>query len=70
MSATRYYVGLDVGGTSMKAGVVEDDGRVLSALSLPTEASRGQELGLRRMEETIRAAVKSAGLEISGADLP
>jgi glucokinase len=54
------FVGLDVGGTSMKAGVVDDTGRPLSGVSLPTEAPKGQEFGLKRMCETIRAAVKQA----------
>jgi glucokinase len=45
----------------MKAGVVDDNGRALSAVTLPTEASRGQELGLKRMVEAIRLAVKEAG---------
>ena len=54
MNTPLYYVGLDVGGTSMKAGVVDDVGRPLSYVSLPTEAHRGQELGLERMCETIR----------------
>jgi glucokinase len=58
-----YYVGLDVGGTSMKAGVVEESGRALSAVSLPTEAYKGQAFGLERMCETIHAAVTEAGLK-------
>jgi glucokinase len=62
MTNTPYYVGLDVGGTSMKAGVVDDAGRPLSNVSLPTEAHRGQEFGLERMCETIRAAVRDAGI--------
>ncbi len=55
------FVGLDVGGTTMKAGVVDDAGRPLGAASLPTEAHRGQEAGLKRMCETILAAVKLVG---------
>src|ERR1700694_4115264 len=62
MTSTLLYVGLDVGGTSMKAGVVDDDGRPLSSVALPTEAHRGQEFGLERMCETIRHAVADAGL--------
>jgi glucokinase len=58
------YVGLDVGGTSMKGGVVDDAGRPLSAVSLPTEAHRGQEFGLERMCETIRQAVAAAELRL------
>jgi glucokinase len=62
MPAETYYVGLDVGGTTMKAGVVDDAGRALSAVSLPTEARRGQDFGLARMCQTIRAAVDETGL--------
>ena len=54
---SEYHVGLDVGGTSMKGGVVDGRGKPLGSVSLPTEAYRGQEFGLERMCETIRAAV-------------
>jgi glucokinase len=63
--STPYYVGLDVGGTTMKAGVVDDLGNPLSAVSLPTEAAKGQEHGLERMCETIRQAVSAAGLSLA-----
>jgi glucokinase len=64
MTMQPLYVGLDVGGTSMKAGVVDDAGKPLSNVSLPTEAQRGQEFGLERMCESIRAAVAEAGLSM------
>jgi glucokinase len=67
MNTTGYYVGLDVGGSSMKAGVVDDAGRQLAGVVLPTEAQRGQQFGLERMCETIRQAVAAAGLK--SADL-
>jgi glucokinase len=57
-----YYVGLDVGGTTMKAGVVDDKARILGTATLPTEPARGQDLGLERMCETIRAAVADAAI--------
>jgi glucokinase len=69
--AGPYFVGLDVGGTTMKAGVVDDAGRPvraeggsLNSVSLPTDAGRGQEAGLERMCETIRQAVAAAGLRL------
>jgi len=62
---TPLFVGLDVGGTTMKAGVVDDAGRTLASVSLPTEAHRGQALGLDRMCETIRQAAVAAGLKMS-----
>ncbi len=62
MSISPLYIGLDVGGTSMKAGVVDESGRPLSAVALPTEAARGQDFGLNRMCETIREAASAAGV--------
>ena len=63
--AAPLYVGLDVGGTSMKAGVVDDTGKALCSVSLPTEAHRGQEFGLERMCEAIRQAVAAGNLKMS-----
>src|SRR5215469_6587454 len=63
-SRSLYFVGLDVGGTSMKAGVVKDDGRPLSSVSLPTEPHKGQEHGLTVMCDAIRRAVAEADLEM------
>jgi glucokinase len=57
-----FFAGLDVGGTSMKGGVVDDTGRPLASVSLPTEAHKGQEHGLARMVQTLREAVAAAGL--------
>jgi glucokinase len=61
---TPLYVGLDVGGTTMKAGVVDDARKVLASVSLSTEAHRGQEVGLEHMCEVIRQAVAAAGLKM------
>src|SRR5262249_7388371 len=54
MSDPLLFVGLDVGGTTMKAGVVEDSGRVRGTATLPTEPQLGQEFGLDQMCRTIR----------------
>src|SRR5262249_54051333 len=62
LGSSPFYVGIDVGGTSTKGGVVDDNGRPQSAVSLPTEAQRGQEFGLERMCETIRQAIAAAGV--------
>lgn len=64
MTAPLLFVGVDVGGSSIKAGVVDDSGRPLSAVSLPTEAARGQEHGLEQMARSVRAAVAEAGLTL------
>jgi glucokinase len=61
MSRTAYYIGLDVGGTTMKASVVDDKGNPFNSVSIPTESYKGQERGLETMCETIRQAAAAAG---------
>ena len=38
-----FFVGLDLGGTNIKVGVVDDSGRPLSWLSIPTDPDKGPE---------------------------
>jgi glucokinase len=64
MATPPYFVGVDLGGTSIKGGVVDDLGQPLSSVSLATEAPRGQQHGLERMCETIRQATIAAGLRL------
>jgi glucokinase len=64
MSEQLWFVGVDVGGTTMKGGVVDNMGRAHSSVSLPTEAWKGQEHGLEQMCETVRQAVTGAGLRL------
>lgn len=66
MAEVLKYVGLDVGGTTMKAAVVDDTGKPLhEGVSLETHPEKGQEAGLATMCETIRLAVTSAGLTLA-----
>ncbi|WP_410511115.1 ROK family protein [Paenibacillus sp. BR2-3] len=48
-----YIIGVDLGGTNIKAGIFDEDYKVIKALSIPTEASAGSSHVLHR----IRAAV-------------
>ena len=65
MAAQRYFVGLDVGGTTMKAAVVDDSGKPLSEPAvLDTHPELGQDAGLETMCEAIRPAVAAAKLKL------
>ena len=57
-----FYVGIDLGGTNIKLGVVDDLARPLAWLSIPTESQRGPEDAVRRMADAVREAVAGAGL--------
>jgi glucokinase len=57
-----FYLGIDLGGTNIKSGVVDDEGRPISSISLETEAERGPVVGLANLAEAGRRAVKASGL--------
>jgi len=67
MSAARYsppfFLGIDLGGTNIKSGVVDDEGRVLSSISLKTEADKGPEAGLDNLIAAGNQAVERSGLD-------
>jgi len=67
-----FYLGIDLGGTNIKCGVVDDLGRPLSSVSLETEAERGPEVGISNLVRAGKQAVAECGLswdEITGVGL-
>ncbi len=57
---TRLYLGLDLGGTNVKAGVVTQDGEVLSSASVPTESHKGPNHGVHQLVTAGRKAIEAA----------
>lgn len=57
-----FFAGVDLGGTNVKIGVVDDLGRTLSYLTEPTEAEQGAEKGAKRMSDALHRAIADAGL--------
>jgi glucokinase len=57
------FVGADLGGTNIKVGVVDDLGRSLAWLSVPTVVPDGPEAGARKIGDAILAAISQAGLQ-------
>ena len=59
------YVGIDLGGTNIKAGVVTDEGKLLNKVTCKTNADRPMEDIIHDMGRLAADAVKDAGLEVS-----
>jgi glucokinase len=57
---------VDIGGTKIAVGIVDDAGRVLSKLESPTDAHRGYSNGLERIIGMLQDTVQDSGVEISG----
>jgi glucokinase len=52
-----FYVGVDLGGTNIKAGVVDDHGAPHSRVSVPTQADKGPDVGLANIVRAVEQAV-------------
>ncbi|MBN1394144.1 MAG: ROK family protein [Pirellulales bacterium] len=57
-----FFAGIDLGGTNIKVGVVDDLGRPLSRLTIPTEPEKGPEDAAARMGGAVHKAAAKAGL--------
>ena len=60
-----YYLGIDLGGTNIKAGVVDQQGCPQSHCSQPTEAQRGPQHGVERICHTAERAIQESGIELA-----
>ncbi len=58
-----FFVGVDVGGTNIKLGVVDDQGRPLSWTSITTEEERGPQDAVGRINQAVEQVIGEAGLE-------
>lgn len=55
------YIGVDLGGTGIKAGLVDEQGKILSKVSCPTGVERGYEAVIRDMVALCVKAVEESG---------
>ena len=60
-----YYIGLDLGGTNLKAAVVDGQGGLLAKISAPTIRGQGPEPVIAAMVDSAAAVVSQAGLKMS-----
>jgi hypothetical protein len=63
----KVIVGIDLGGTIVRAGVFDTEGRMLVVQEVPIEAARGPEFGLRKIQGLIEQVLaQSAAKSLSG----
>jgi glucokinase len=55
-----YFVGIDVGGTNIKFGLVDDNGQTLAQHSIRTEQDRGAEDACARMAHAVQQLINQA----------
>ena len=70
MTGNELYIGIDLGGTNIKGGLVTGAGQILEEKNVPTEVSGGVEHVLSRMAGVIRYLIQSAGkIPVKGAGI-
>jgi glucokinase len=57
-----FYFGLDVGGTNIKIGLVDDTGKTLAYHTMPTEQDKGAENACVRMAKVVAKLIERAGI--------
>jgi glucokinase len=58
-----FFAGVDVGGTNIKLGVVDDEGRPMSWTRISTEVEKGPRDAVARVGEALNRVIAEAGLE-------
>ena len=65
MTKMRKYIGIDLGGTFIKGGVVCEDGRILYQDKLPTQSDLGAERVSENMARLCEIVLKNASVDWS-----
>ncbi len=63
-----YYIGIDIGGTNIACGIVDEDCRIVASAKVKTNAPRPYEEILEAIKESVRAACAKAGISPSNAE--
>jgi glucokinase len=60
-------IGVDIGGTKIALGLINENGTVVTQTEIPIEVDRGPANARDRMLKTLRAQVQKTGVEVTGA---
>ena len=66
MNKNKYAIGVDLGGTSIKLGIVSDNGILLKKISVRTEAEKGPKTVIRNIVSGINELTANQKQKISG----
>ena len=61
----KYYLGIDLGGTFIKGGIVDGEGKILVRDKLPTESERGADVVVANIVTLCKTLMNKADLSVS-----
>lgn len=59
-----YYIGIDIGGTGIKAGVVSEKGEIIVKNAIETNVAGGFEIIVKEIAELVNGVIKEAGITL------
>lgn len=59
----KYYVGIDLGGTFVKGGIVDGEGNILYSAKVPTEREKGTECVIQNISNLVLSVIKESGVD-------
>lgn len=62
----KYAIGVDLGGSSIKLGIVTNTGRIIKKISLRTEAEKGPKKVIEKIISGIKELIENSKYKISG----
>ena len=60
---SKYFIGLDLGGTNIATGIVNSKDELLASVKVPTQAEDGWKIITERMGDTIAEVMQKAGVK-------
>ena len=61
----KYYIGVDLGGTNLAAGVVREDGAILEVMSVPTDRSWGKDALCDQIADLCKELMKRGNVSVT-----
>lgn len=62
VNSKQHFIGIDIGGSSIKVGVVSGEGHIVAKQASPAYIDAGREAGLEILFDTVERAVDESGL--------
>lgn len=62
---SKIVCGVDLGGTKINTGLVDNNGKILKSIKVPTLAEEGPDAVIKRIEESILDVLTKAGMKVS-----
>src|SRR5690554_4717611 len=60
----KYRIGVDVGGTAIKAGIIDENNNFISKLSAPTDNSKSFEEVVKDIADCVKEVANKAGFSL------